>query len=478
MRASLFGLVALWSLGAGALCSAATPTGAAFLAIPLSVRQLGMGNVGIGEDDILRAWTNPALLVGLGGRGVVAGNGSSLLGGGRSMGLGAGWQVAPGWAVGGMFLSSAISFQEVDALADPVGKNFTHGLTSGGVLVATRPAEWLRVGGALKFVRDELGADVGKATALDAGLVAEQGRVSGAIALRNLGTALRPADDVVSSAERLAAEARVGMSYELLVRQMNIALEYVSAANHDAALDAGVEWWAIKGIGLRAGVSALQTLSRKLTAGVTVARGPMSVDYAFSTQQLGMMHHVSIAYVFGGLQQAAAGQAPSTVPQAAVSVPAPVIAPQGASATAAAVSAAAPGSLGAPRHFAVANLEEENVLPGEAEQVADILRQAMGQATNRAVMGQREMEESLAQSNLPLSGCASEECAKPIGQSLGVRVVLFGRLSRDAEAYYLSVFIWNTGTGESSFGGSAKGATFGELAADARNLAGRIGGRP
>lgn len=41
---------------------AGAPLGAAILKLPLSVRQMGMGSVTLGGEDVLRAWSNPALL--------------------------------------------------------------------------------------------------------------------------------------------------------------------------------------------------------------------------------------------------------------------------------------------------------------------------------------------------------------------------------------------------------------------------------
>jgi len=127
--------------------------------------------------------------------------------------------------------------------------------------------------------------------------------------------------------------------------------------------------------------------------------------------------------------------------------------------------------------LAVANLEYQNMLPEEAAQILDILRQEIGQVSNRTVMSRREMEEALGEHNIPVSGCAAEECAKTIGENLNIRKVVFGSISRDAEAYYLSVFILNTATGQSSYGSSAKGNTLSELAEDTRNLVGRIRNR-
>ena len=53
----------------------------AVLAILMSVCLQGMGNVGLGGDDSMKAWSNPALMADQGTQGEVALNGASMFGG-------------------------------------------------------------------------------------------------------------------------------------------------------------------------------------------------------------------------------------------------------------------------------------------------------------------------------------------------------------------------------------------------------------
>jgi len=64
--------------------------GAAVLAMPLSVRQMGMGNVTMGGRDMLRAWTNPAVLADQETTGEASVNGASMFQGQQKTG-GLGW---------------------------------------------------------------------------------------------------------------------------------------------------------------------------------------------------------------------------------------------------------------------------------------------------------------------------------------------------------------------------------------------------
>jgi TolB-like protein len=168
-----------------------------------------------------------------------------------------------------------------------------------------------------------------------------------------------------------------------------------------------------------------------------------------------------------GLAPRAEAPRPAAVEPSALAIPVPPPA----------IPAAEPASTPESYDFAVANLDSSNMLPDEVAQVAEILRLEIGQVTGRPVMSREEMERALAEHNLPLGGCASDECAKPIGHNLKARKVVFGSLSRDSEAFYLSIFILTSGTGESSYGGAARGATLSDLAADTRVLVGKIRGR-
>ena len=79
---------------------AGTPTGAAFLNAPVSVRQIGMGGVSTGGSDLLRAWSNPAVLAEQRTRGQAALTGASVFGGEfTTIGSGASWMLTPSWSV-------------------------------------------------------------------------------------------------------------------------------------------------------------------------------------------------------------------------------------------------------------------------------------------------------------------------------------------------------------------------------------------
>ena len=70
-------VVACLGTDAQAVSEEASFTGA-LLNVPLSVRQMGMGNVSVGGTDLMRAWSNPAMVAGQPGGGELALNGGAL----------------------------------------------------------------------------------------------------------------------------------------------------------------------------------------------------------------------------------------------------------------------------------------------------------------------------------------------------------------------------------------------------------------
>lgn len=107
-------LAAIFAIGlARAGAAEDVSQGGALLNAPLSIRQLGMGNTSIGGDDVMRAWSNPALLAARENGGELALNGGSYFMGTSALGVGAGKTVSPRWSLGALFSLNGFSAPEI-----------------------------------------------------------------------------------------------------------------------------------------------------------------------------------------------------------------------------------------------------------------------------------------------------------------------------------------------------------------------------
>jgi hypothetical protein len=130
----------------------------AFLNVPLSVREMGMGGVDASGADILRVWSNPALLVQQETKWEAGIGGASRYANEQVMaGLGVGWRFTPKWAVGGLVSWYSTGAEEV--LAD--------GSSSGETIGASGVAPALAVAGRMGVVNLGLAAKVVSESVLD-----------------------------------------------------------------------------------------------------------------------------------------------------------------------------------------------------------------------------------------------------------------------------------------------------------------------
>lgn len=276
-------------------------TGSAFLNLPLSVQQLGMGDVSVGGRDVLRAWSNPAMLSRLNTKKVVALSGSSMFGGEYStFGFGGGWVISPRLALGGFLSAFGSSLDELDDYGDSVGSILERSVLVGGVVTALKLAPWLQVGGTLKGVRDEITGNSSNVAAVDFGLVAGMTKLWGAVAFRNAGFKLRSYQNSTVGSDVLPFEVRTGIFYQHRARWPRGGVEYVQTLNRDDRLGIGVEWWLTDSLGLRTGISDIGWRRPKPTIGLSGAYRQFGLDYAFGRHVLGDNHLVSVSYAFGG----------------------------------------------------------------------------------------------------------------------------------------------------------------------------------
>ncbi len=422
------------------------------LVMPLSVRQMGMGDVSMAGVDVLRAWSNPALLGRQRSRGEVAINGSSLFGAEATrMGLGFGLVLNPNWAVGVLATTYSVEFPELDSLGTVTGSTLAQRSTSAGVVASWRTGI-LSAGLTAKFVSDTVGRIGATGAGGDVGisLTPFNGATLG-VAYRNLGGPLgTPVTGM--EAEVLPAEMRGGFAYLVDTIRLTGGLEVVKQADLPARIGLGMEWWPAPVVGLRGGLAGVSTEQRQFTFGVSVAYGNIGVDYGIGAHPLGPVHRVSLAYRFGG-----GGSGESDIE--------PVLLGGGKNVK---------KSSGPTPLIAVAPFDAKGgVAPGDADAIASLLR---GELSQRA--GMRLLEAASSEATLKKYGlaapCNGTGCAVQIGKALKANRVVIGYMERLLKRYFVNIRIVNVATGKVVLTDTAKGDSVDALEKSIKALAARI----
>ena len=300
-----------------ASASAETRPAADRVSVPLSVRQLGMGDVGIAGSDVLRAWCNPALLGEQEAQGVGAITGGALFGGQTAGGLGGGWRLRDDWTVGALVSYGSVSAQEVNSDGKEVG-SISHSIVSGGVSAAMR-WQWLRAGITLKGVSETLANNTMTAFVVEPGVLARFGAISAGASLRNmaLGSMATVKERKIDVA--LSSEIRAGAAYALEAPRITVGAELAAPFYYGTAIGLGAEWWPVEKVAVRAGAN-IATGAMRITAGLSALVSGIGFDYAFSTHPVGMSNRVSLSCAFGR-REAAAEPAKEAAPAAAPAQP-------------------------------------------------------------------------------------------------------------------------------------------------------------
>jgi hypothetical protein len=290
---------AFLSLALACPVQAGSLSGASLLAVPMSVRQAGMGEVSPGGNDILRAWSNPALLADQGTKYELAFSGAQIMGERNMAGLGWGQVFDSSWTGGAFASTSGISAREIGADGEETGLTLSHEVVFGGMAFAWR-GESLRVGVAGKGVSETVAGVSASAIMGDAGLAIRAGSLVLAAAMRNVGGKLDYSSEVSAKGP---AEVRAGAAMEYSGLGITIAGEYVKSSSLAGSAGAGLEWRPAKVLALRGGlVKDLEKDSAApgITAGLTGEFRGFSFDYALTTHEVGMTNRVSLGCMFGG----------------------------------------------------------------------------------------------------------------------------------------------------------------------------------
>jgi len=278
-------------------------SGASLLAVPMSVQQAGMGEVSLGGNDVMRAWSNPALLADQGRQYELALSGSQLFGERNMAGLGWAQAFDSSWTGGAYASTSGISAREINAEGNESGVTLSHDVVFGGLAFAWR-GESMRFGITGKGVSETVAGIPASAVMGDAGVAVRAGSLVLAGALRNVGGKMDYSPGVSAKGP---AEMRAGASVDYSSLGITIAGEYIKAASLAGSVGAGMEWRPARVLALRAGgVKDMEKDSAPpyFTAGLTGKFRGFSFDYAMSTHEAGMTNRVSLGCVFGGLRGA------------------------------------------------------------------------------------------------------------------------------------------------------------------------------
>lgn len=200
------------------------------------------------------------------------------------------------------------------------GRQFTYSDMVAGVAYARRWTDKLLVGAGVKFVREDLGSQVGGPTTsamlVDIGSIyyLGYGSVRIATSLSNFGSNLRPSGNYVSpyNGDKLTYDAfdpptvfRYGLAFEPLentTQRMTFSFEANQPADNRQLMKSGLEWAWQRRLALRAGYNFnADELKFSTGAGLyaNVGQTFLNADYAFTAGSfLGNVHRFSMGLRF------------------------------------------------------------------------------------------------------------------------------------------------------------------------------------
>jgi len=200
------------------------------------------------------------------------------------------------------------------------GRNFLFSDMVAGVAYARRWTDKLLVGAGAKYVREDLGSDVGGPTTnaflFDLGSIfyLGYGSVRIATSLSNFGSELRPSGTFVSpyNGDQLAYDGfdppimfRYGLAFEPIENEqqrLTTSLEFNQPADNSLRSKAGLEWTYQRMFSLRGGYN-FNADALKLSAGagvlVRLGQNQTTVDYAYTDGgALGAISRLSLGFRF------------------------------------------------------------------------------------------------------------------------------------------------------------------------------------
>jgi len=471
---------------------AKTRVGLAPLSIPMSVRQMGMGEMGMGGTDVLRSWANPALLVDQTTKGEAALGGHSLFAGeSTTANVGLGWKPAHWLAAGVLVGYNTLSVPEVDATGAETAKSLGQDTYSVGIVGAAGTG-LLNVGLAIKMAGESVDGESAGGIALDAGLTLGTPTFRIGASLRNMGPSVWESGGTEPVKEAMPLEVRTGMAAQIW--KLGVGAELAAPSGRQASLGAGVEYWLTSHLGLRAGAAGIGgDGGMRITAGLTGVYRGINLDYALGTHELGISNRVAVSYAFWGPAQArpaidwkalrfklnysvekspedsakaeeAAAKTETTAEKAAEE---PARKPEP-------VESSREKPVAGGINLAVLDLTPQGVSASDASVITDMIRGALVKTGAVNVVEKQNMDKILAEQAFQQTGCTTEECAIKMGKLLNVQRIMVGSFGKLLDKYMVNVRVVNVETGKVVYADSAGGRTTENLEDQLTSLAERV----
>lgn len=452
--------VAVWA----GCCAVYGGVAGEFLAMPASVRSAALGGCGlVSEGDAFSLFRNPAAValvrhpaVGAGfSRYVYDVSGGSLSGAypaGR-------FTMAAGW------LQVDSERQEVwDLSGHMVGDNLRFNASVVPLVAGVRLGRWLLGAGVSRY----------RETVMDWELLV----VGGGFGVMYRSDWFTLGGSVVNIGRNIDDDLPLGVQGGGMIHFGDSAVVFEvggTPEEEDLIVRVGGEVGLWRTVYLRVGYASGD--HRGFTSGVGVRVGGIGVDYAIAAAGgFEPLHHVGIAYAFGGGGREI--RAVSPAPAAAERVVEPV-----------AVSSPVPPAPAErrpesgreqrpPVNLAVAELTGKNVSQADASIVADFLRTELVNTERFVVVDRANMDKLLAEAGFQqLSGCTEAECAVQMGKLLNVQQMVVGSVSKLMDTYYITVNLVEVETGKIIASHNQEAMTARELLSACRTLAQRIAAR-
>ncbi|MBA7635312.1 hypothetical protein ES703_42913 [subsurface metagenome] len=194
-----------------------------------------------------------------------------------------------GVVAGGVNYVDMGDFDGRDEAGNPTG-TFTASALNYHLGYANRVGEKLMWGISAGGVQDTIADDTKRTYAANLGLIFKSSELlSLGLALQNIGGQL--------GGDPLPFAAKIGMA--LTWQSLLLALDIAKPTDDDLYYCAGIEWWIMDGIALRAGYKTNQDIGEGLTAGFGFDKGKIRFDYAYVPYgELGDTHKVLLGMSF------------------------------------------------------------------------------------------------------------------------------------------------------------------------------------
>ncbi|GAG65206.1 unnamed protein product, partial [marine sediment metagenome] len=247
-------------------------TGANFLKIGVGARAAALGDAfTVIVDDSTSLYWNPAGLAKM-EKGQLSATYNVWFAGINQGYLGIGFPLGgTGVAAGGVNYVDMGDFDGRDEAGNPTG-TFTASALNYQLGYANRLGEKLSWGVSVGGIQDTIADDSKSTYAANLGLIYKSSEsLSLGLAVQNVGGEL--------GGDPLPFVAKIGMAYSW--KSLLLALDIASPTDNDLYYGAGIEWWIMDGIALRAGYKTNQDIGEGFTAGLGFDKGKIRFDYAY-----------------------------------------------------------------------------------------------------------------------------------------------------------------------------------------------------